>query len=267
MDSAPIDNICINWPASTLAPLGLPTINHGLVHGFTSRDGGVSTSAYRSLNLARWVGDETAAVAENWRRWQAVYPQMSPAILHQVHGIEVQTIDHSYGLAWATGDGAVTRERGIALCIFTADCVPILLADAEHGVVGALHAGWRGILANIAAAGLRAMAALGARRSAIVAALGPAIGSCCFEIDEELAARFADQIPCAPRHTRRGPPGKAFLDLRAISAAQLAEGGVQAARIQQSGPCTKCASDRYFSRRAASGARTGLQMSFIGLTG
>jgi len=262
MDSATIDSNLDEHPAGTLAPFEFPEIDHG----FMGRDGGVSVGAYRSFNLARWVGDDPVTVAENWRRWRAVYPGMAPAILEQVHGIEVRTIDHSYGLARATGDGAVTCERGIALCIFTADCVPILLADAEHRVVGALHAGWRGTLANIAAAGLRAMTALGARPGAIAAALGPAIGSCCFEVDEELAARFAERIPGASRHTRRGSAGKAFLDLRAILAAQLSDAGVDPSRIQQSGPCTKCMSDRYFSRRAAGGARTGLQMSFIGLT-
>jgi len=260
MASAHLDRN-FNAPAGTLVPLDLPAITHG----FMNRGGGVSVGAYRSFNLARWVGDDPLAVAENWRRWQAAHPAMAPALLQQVHGIEVRTIGRDYGSARATGDGAVTHERGIALCIFTADCVPILLADAEHGVVGALHAGWRGALANIAAAGVRAMTAIGARAGAITAALGPAISSCCFEVDEELAARFADQIPCAPRHTRRGSPSKAFLDLRGIVAEQLADCGVNPARILQSGPCTKCANDRYFSRRA-SGAPSGLQMSFIGLT-
>jgi YfiH family protein len=252
----------VNQCATTIAPLDLPSVDYG----FMDRDGGVSGGAYRSFNLARWIGDEPGAVAENWRRWQNEHPAMTPALIKQEHGDVVRTIDRGYGDSRDTADGMVTRECGIALCIFTADCVPALLVDPEKRVIGALHAGWRGTLVNIAAAGIRAMTGLGARPESIIAALGPAIGMCCFEVDEELAARFVREIPIAPYpNMRRGRPGKAFLDLRAIVSEQLRRAGVNAERIHVTGPCTKCTNDRYFSRRAAGGAATGLQMSFIGL--
>jgi YfiH family protein len=236
-----------------------------LPHGFMDRRGGVSRGAFASMNLARWVNDDPAAVDENWRRWRASYPGLTPACLRQVHGNAVWTVDGNHDGTRRAADGMVTAAPGVALCVFSADCVPILLADTARGLVGALHAGWRGTLANIAAAGVRAMAAIGARPAAIDAALGPAISVCCFEVDAALADRFAVAFPASRRHARPGRPGKAYLDLRPIIRDQLATAGLDPARIATVGPCTKCASDRYFSRRAIGGTVSGLQMSFIGM--
>jgi YfiH family protein len=159
----------------------------------------------------------------------------------------------------------VTTTPGIALCIFSADCVPILLADRERGVIGALHAGWRGTLANIAAVGVYTMIGCGARREFIEAALGPSVGVCCFEIDAELGDQFAVTHPASRRHIRPGRPSRNYLDLRGIISDQLTATGLDSDRISMVGPCTKCLPDVYFSRRAAGGATTGLQMSFIAL--
>jgi YfiH family protein len=217
------------------------------------------------MNLAAWVGDDRAAVDENWRRWHAGYPGLIPACLKQVHGNEVRIIDRRYVGSREAADGLVTTAPGIALCIFSADCVPVLLADSERGVVGALHAGWRGTLANIAAAGVRTMLDRGARPESIHAALGPSIGVCCFEVDAQLADQFASTNTASRHHIRPGRPGKNYLDLRPIIRDQLMAAGLVSDRILMIGPCTKCASDVYFSRRAAGGAATGLQMSFIAL--
>jgi YfiH family protein len=162
-------------------------------------------------------------------------------------------------------DGMVTRERGVVLGIFTADCVPILMATRDGDVAGTLHAGWRGVIAGIASNGVDAMERLGAGRGEIRAALGPSIGPCCFEVDADLASRFAAEIPGAAHHAREGKPGKAYLDLRAIVRDQLVAAGIAAEAIESVGPCTRCASDQYFSRRAAGGVTTGVQMSFVGL--
>ena len=161
----------------------------------------------------------------------------------------------------------VTAAPGIALGIFTADCVPILMVDVDRQVAAALHAGWRGTLAGIAGEGVRAMVALGARPGSIRAALGPSIGLCCFEVDAALAGDFVHRIPGADAHTRAGRLGKAYLDLRAVIRDQLAYEGLEVTSIVNVGPCTRCANDRYFSRRGAvaGGLQTsGLQMSFIG---
>ncbi|HEY6417851.1 MAG TPA: peptidoglycan editing factor PgeF [Candidatus Binataceae bacterium] len=234
-------------------------------HGFLSREGGVSRGAFASMNLSYWVGDDRAAVAENWRRFRALVPRdATVARLNQVHGAVVQRVTRENARARPTADGMVTAEPGIILGIYTADCVPILLLDSRARIAGAIHAGWRGIIAGIPAAGMCAMVALGGAPAQIRAALGPSIGLCCFEVDAELAERFGREVPGSALHARPGRPGKAYLDLRAIVRDELVRAGVPVANVSSVGPCTRCASERFFSRRAAGGATTGLQMSFIG---
>jgi YfiH family protein len=217
------------------------------------------------MNLAAWVGDDRAAVDENWGRWRVSHPGLTPACLKQVHGKRVRIIDRNYNGAREPADGMVTAAPGIALCIFSADCVPVLLADMGRGVVGALHAGWRGTLANIAAAGIGTMVERGARPEFIEAGLGPSIGVCCFEVDSQLADQFAVTLPASRRYIRPSRSGKNYIDLRPVIRDQLTVAGLVSDRVSVVGPCTKCTSDVYFSRRAAGGATTGLQMSFIAL--
>jgi hypothetical protein len=173
----------------------------------------------------------------------------------------------------------------VILGIFSADCVPILMIDPKQKVAGAFHAGWRGILADIATVGVKAMIALGAHPSNLRAALGPSIGQCCFEVDKELADRFAAEFQTKLRlfpfphgkglgvrfpsaaeqnYIKPGRPGKAYLDLRAICRDQLIRAGLSPSNIANVGPCTKCANAQFFSRRAANGQTTGLNLSFVG---
>ena len=218
------------------------------------------------MNLGQYVGDDPDDVAINWERVRAILPDgLIFSRVHQVHGNAVRVVTRADAHERPAADGMVTRERGVVLGIFTADCVPILMSTRDGDVAGALHAGWRGVIAGIAGNGIDAMEKLGARRGEIRAALGPSIGPCCFEVDADLASRFAAEIPGAARHARDGKPGKAYLDLRAIVRDQLVAAGVAAEAIEKVGPCTRCASDEYFSRRAAGGVTTGVQMSFAGL--
>jgi YfiH family protein len=236
-----------------------------ICHGFIGRAGGVSTGAFASMNLSYWVGDHERAVDTNWKRLRCEVPDLKlVARLSQVHGNVVHAATRDTAALRPAGDGIVTAEPGVMLGIFSADCVPILMVDAKRKVAGALHAGWRGVIADIAGAGVHAMTQLGARASDIRAAMGPSIGQCCFEVDAQLGERFAREIDGARSHTRAGRPGKAFLDLRAIVRDQLERAGLAPANIASVGPCTRCASDRFFSRRAAGGKTTGLQMSFVG---
>ncbi len=256
--------------ASSLPPA--PPVLQGwdestLCHGFLGREGGSSRGPYASLNLSYWVGDNSRSVDVNWQRARRLMPRgVRFAQLRQVHGKAIRTIgppDDSDPRPEA--DGLVTAITGVVLCIFTADCVPVLLADSERGVIGALHAGWRGTLAGIAAAGVRAMVRQGARVSGSRALLGPSIGPCCYEVDNELARRFERRFGGAHAHVYPSDrAGKAYLDLRGIVADQLAASGFERGEIQQVGPCTKCESGRYFSRRGAGGAISGLQLSYIG---
>jgi purine-nucleoside/S-methyl-5'-thioadenosine phosphorylase / adenosine deaminase len=234
-------------------------------HGFVGRRGGVSAGAFASMNLSYWVGDDDRAVDSNWERIRREAPHLKlVARLNQVHGNLVHAATRDTAALRPAGDGLVTGDAGVMLGIFTADCVPILMVDSKRKIAGALHAGWRGVLADIAGAGLRAMIQLGARASDIRAAMGPSIGPCCFEVDAELGERFGREIAGARNHIRAGRPAKAFVDLRAVVRDQLERAGLAAANIASVGPCTRCASDRFFSRRAAGGLTTGLQMSFIG---
>jgi polyphenol oxidase len=236
-----------------------------ICHGFIGRAGGVSTGAFASMNLSYWVGDDERAVDTNWERLRREVPDLKlVARLNQVHGNVVHAATRDTATLRPPGDGIVTAEPGVMLGIFSADCVPILMVDSKRKVAGALHAGWRGVIADIADAGVRAMVQLGARASDIRAAMGPSIGECCFEVDAELGDRFGREIAGARNHTRAGRPGKALIDLRAVVRDQLERAGLAPANIASIGPCTRCARDRFFSRRAAGGQTTGLQMSFVG---
>jgi YfiH family protein len=239
----------------------------GIIHGFLGRLGGRSRGVYESLNLSHFVGDDPQAVADNWERLRGALPEnIVFSRLNQVHGNAVRVVTDADAGTRPRADGMVTREPGIVLGIFTADCIPVLMTSSRPQVACALHAGWRGVLSGIAGNGVRKMEELGALPSEIRIALGPSIGPCCFEVDAELAARFVREIPGSAGQARDGKPGKAFLNLRGIIRDQLVEAGVPAHAITNPGPCTRCTSDQYFSRRAAAGATTGLQMSFVGFT-
>ncbi len=236
----------------------------GLRHGFFGRTGGVSRDRFATLNLAGHNDDDPAAVAENWRRAIAeIGPARTIVRLHQVHGTEIHLLDGRYDGARLTGDGAIATIPGITVGVFTADCVPLLMIDPQQRIAGAFHAGWRGTLAGIAASAVKLMVAAGANRDRMRALIGPAIGQCCYEVDEELGVRFGQRYRFASACLRPGKPGKLMLDLRGVINAQLIEAGMNCASIELVGPCTRCAADRFFSRRAAQGP-CGLQFSFVG---
>src|SRR5271170_685239 len=170
-------------------------------HGFIGRSGGASTGAFASMNLSYWVGDDERAVNANWDRLRRELPPLElVARLNQVHGNVVPAATRDTAGLRPAGDGLVTAEPGVMLGIYTADCVPILMVDAKRKIAGALHAGWRGVIADIAAAGVHAMSQLGGRAADIHAAMGPSIGSCCFEVDAELGGRFGREIEGASKH-------------------------------------------------------------------
>jgi YfiH family protein len=235
--------------------------------GFIGSLGGTSAGRYTSMNLSYFVGDSGEAVDRNWESLRRDEPALEQVVtLNQVHGVEILDVTSDSVGQRPEGDGMVTTETGITLGIYTADCVPILMADKQRHIIGALHAGWRGLIGGIIDAGVRAMTAKGANVHDLSIAMGPSIGLCCFEVDNSLGERFAREVPDAIRHRRAGLPGKAFLDLRGIVKSQFERAGVDTQNIWSLGPCTKCESDKFFSRRAAGGKQTGLQLSFIGMT-
>ncbi|HEY4085001.1 MAG TPA: peptidoglycan editing factor PgeF [Bryobacteraceae bacterium] len=172
----------------------------------------------------------------------------------QIHSAQILDACGRRGEQIGEGDAIASAEAGIAIGIRTADCVPILFADPETRIVACAHAGWRGTAANIAAGTVARMKALGADPKNIVAAIGPSIGQCCYEVSPETAAHF-DRW----RTTTHGEL-KPHLDLPSINEHQLMEEGVH--RVWKSGDCTYCRADRYFSFRREK-EQAGRMLSFV----
>ena len=164
----------------------------GIPHGFLGRRGGVSTGIHAGLNVGWGSDDERAAIAENRRRAvEAVLPGAALVTVHQVHSPDVATVTEPWpDDSRPKADALVTNRPGLLLGVLTADCAPVLLADGEAGVIGAAHAGWKGVLTGVCEATVEAMEALGARRERIAAAIGPCIGQASYEVDAAFEARF-----------------------------------------------------------------------------
>lgn len=240
----------------------------GVPHGFFGRKGGVSTGDLASLNCGIGSDDDPARIAENRRRAaDAVLPGAALAGLYQVHGARCVIVDADSDLdARPEADALATRTPGLLLGILTADCVPVLFADAEAGVAGAAHAGWKGAIAGVTDATLDAMESLGARRERIAAAIGPCIGRASYEVDDAFVRRFTDDDPANERFFAAGRAGHALFDIAAYVAARLAAAGVT--RIAIGGQDTYAEAGEYFSyRRACHRGEDsyGRQMSLIGI--
>jgi hypothetical protein len=219
----------------------------GITAAFTTRAGGVSDAPYASSNLALHVGDDEAAVHAN-RKAVAAALRVEPDRLtwcEQVHGEQVATVTgDDAGRTMPAADGLVTATTGTPLAVVVADCVPVLLGDAKHGVVAAVHAGRRGLVAGVVEVAVGTMLDLGAGRDAIVAAVGPAIGPCCYEVSDDVATEVTAALPVTAA-TSHG--GRTSLDLVAGVRHVLAREGVHAVRTV--GGCTAHQPGTFFSHR------------------
>lgn len=221
----------------------------------TTRSGGVSTGAYASFNLAAHVGDDAAAVAENRRRLRAHLPA-EPLWLNQVHGCTVVCADAAApGVA---ADAAVARRSGVVCAVQTADCLPLLLCDAAGSVVGAVHAGWRGLAGGVVE---RAVEAMQAAPDSLMAWLGPAIGPQAFEVGGEVRAAFVAHSAAAASAFAPGAEGKWLADLYRLATQRLNAAGVT--RIFGGGRCTANERGEFFSFRRD--GRTGRMASLVWL--
>ncbi len=249
---------------------GLSKLGLTVPHGFFTRHGGVSQGPYASLNCSVSGQDDPACVAENRSRAAHALGFRPEQLLgvSQVHGVTVATVS----VAWAAGDGPradamVTDRPGLALGVVTADCAPVLLADAVAGVVGAAHAGWRGAVAGVLEATVGAMAALGADPGRIQAAVGPCIAQPSYEVAADMTAAALAADPQAAAFIAPGSrPGRWRFDLAGFCAARLARAGVAAiGRVEAD---TAAEPERFFSHRRrtlAGGGPIGHQLSVIGL--
>jgi YfiH family protein len=251
-------NGVVTWRSGLLAA-------HGVVHGFGTRIGGTSPAPFDSLNLgiaqAPGEPDTEERVAENGRRLLAAIGASGATLvrIRQVHGNGVVACGAGMpgGPPACEGDALVTREPGIAVCMRTADCVPVLVACTRTGTVAAIHAGWRGLAVGvIGTAVARMQAEHGADPAAMVAAIGPCIGAAVYEVGPEVARDFA----AAGLGACVLPPGsgraKEHLDCFGAARQRLLEAGLPAAAIDGEELCTVANPRDFFSYRR-DGARSG----------
>lgn len=237
-----------------LLPARLP---EPVVGWFTGRSGGVSTAPYDTANLGSHVGDRPAAVAANRALLAAAagLPQGALALMQQVHGAEVATVDRPVPDGVPGVDALVTATPGLGLVVLAADCLPVLLADPTAGVVAVAHAGRQGLVAGVLQLTLQSMTDLGARADRTSAVIGPAACGRCYEVPLELADSVAAVVPSSRSTTRTGTPA---VDLAAGARALLQRAGVSA--VRDVGGCTIEQPDRWFSyrRSGVTGRHAGL---------
>ncbi len=248
-----------------------------LIHGFSTREGGVSTGIHRSMNLSRGNGDLPENVRENYLRiGNAIGFEPDQAIafsqIHSSRVVEVTGQDAGSGVTKPVkekADAMVTKDCGIVLEIMTADCVPILFADPVLHCVGAAHSGWRGTVAKIGREVVRTMEKLWqCRPENIVAAIGPSICADCYEVStdviEETEKAFGGRGRELKLYTEGKKEGKYQLDLWEMNRRILLEAGLREENIILPELCTCCNPDFLFSHRAT-GGRRGTLASFIGI--
>jgi YfiH family protein len=250
-------------PAASAGPGGLAwppvlvaedLLASGILAAFSSRAGGRSGGPYESLNLGLRVGDDLRAVLANRRRLATVLSVagLPWATVRQVHSANVvEARGDLLGQGppearppLADADGIVTKEPGLLLAVLTADCVPVLLTDPQARVVGAVHAGWRGLAAGVLERGIEALVHAGASLDRSVAMVGPAIGPCCYQVGPEVAAAVGERYDRAPATTR---DGALAIDTAAAAVQALEAAGVGS--IRAAGECTAHQPERFFSYR------------------
>jgi polyphenol oxidase len=249
----------LTWPALDAS---------GADAAVTARSGGVSSGPYASLNLSLSVGDDPACALENRRRLAAGFcADLGDFVFaRQVHGAAVRVVGradrgsgaYSLGTALDGADALVTALPGVVLTILTADCVPIVLHDPAAGVLGCVHAGWRGTVAGVTAAAIAAMGALGARPASIVAGIGPAVAADRYQVGTDVHQAVTRAFgPAAPAFICPDPSAadRWLLDLWAASRHSLREAGVPDAQIYTTdiptGPIHPTGPGHFFSDRSA----------------
>lgn len=239
------------------------------IQGFTTRHEGVSRAPYNSLNLGINTFDSPHNVQGNRSLLCRTFDTRveNLVMVSQCHGTDILVIDepntdfaHFQKLQC---DGIVTNQPGVMICIAVADCLPLLLLDPVNNVAAALHAGWKGTAGNIAAKGVQTLEKIfNSRPEHILAALGPAIRSCCYEVDEPVRKAFSDTGIDWSKFAAESGYGRWRLDLAAVNRDQLISAGITAENIESAPHCVSCQHDWFFSYRRDEG-ETGRQAGFI----
>lgn len=260
-----------------------------LVHGFSTRPGGVSElNGEKVLNLSFMEWDQREKVEENRRRFQEAVGGLRLTLvpMKQIHS-DVIHLFRAASVKPCHGDASTTNQPGILLAVQTADCVPILLVDPKKRAVAAIHAGWKGTLRRITEKTVgRMRLEFSTRPGDLMAAIGPSIGPCCYEVGAEFVSKFRAQFADAETYfdeARSGeepnplqwlnmmPPGhqpparNVHLDLRKANRSQLVAAGLRSENILESNLCTGCRTEQFFSYRKE-GEQSGRLMSVIGIS-
>lgn len=223
----------------------------GISHGFFGRKGGVSGGLYESLNTGPGSNDVPEHVMENRARVAAHFSATSRdhlISLFQIHSANVAQIEEPF--AWQDrpeGDAMVTNVPGLALCVLTADCTPVLLADPQAGVIGAAHAGWKGALGGVIENTIEAMTKLGAKPENMVAAIGPSLSQASFEVGPDLKDPFVAKHDWSERLFSPGKDDRSWFDIWGFCQGVLMREGV--ASVDCVGADTLTQPDTYFSNR------------------
>ena len=260
-----------------------------LIHGFSTRQGGVSALDGKEnlLNLSFMEWDTRENVAKNRRLFQAAAgaKNLPLVALKQIHSDVIHLFSAKPGEP-CRGDASISNRPGLLLAVQTADCVPILIVDPKKRAIAAIHAGWRGTLVRIVEKAVgRLRLEFGSKPAELRAALGPSIGPCCYEVGADLVTKFTAQFADAPAYfddARTGeepnplqwlnmmppghqpPPKNVHLDLRKANRSQLLSAGLRAENIFVSDLCTACRTDLLFSYRHE-GPQSGRLLSVIGI--
>lgn len=237
----------------------------GIAHGFSTRLGGVSTAPFDSLDLGYNRGDDPARVAENYRRFCTAIGANHTQVIksRQIHTDNIRIVtgaDLGVGLcdpAPYEADGLVTNVPGLCLTVFTADCVSVLLYDPVARCVAAVHSGWRSTAMAIVPKAVEIMVSrFGCHREDILAAIGPAIGGCCFQTQKEVPNAMLETYgDMAAPFIRPDGPEHFRVDLKGIIAQSLRDAGLAPDHIDISDHCTACRGDFYWSHRLIGNAR------------
>lgn len=239
-----------------------------VVHGITTRHGGVSTGPWASLNLTKGTGDDPEAVEENlhrtseafgFSRWDLVSPNQK----HTAHTQRVTRADR--GQVFTCTDTLLTRDPGVPLLLRYADCTPVLLYDPIRGAIAVVHSGWRGTVQAAGAEAVRAMSAeFGTRPADLIAGIGPSIGPCCYEVGDEVVAAVLTAFDDGETLLPDGKGERRHFDLWAANEEVLWEAGVR--QIETAKICTACHQDEFFSYRGQQG-KTGHFGALMALRG
>ena len=238
-----------------------------LIHAFSTREGGVSGPPFDSLNLSFKAGDRETNVRENRELLTRTFGLSSHVLqtANQVHGDTVLTIDSSSpeDPSRTCGDAMVTNRPGIAIGVLTADCVPILLFDPNHEAVAVLHAGWKGTARDLSGKTVRTMMdRFDTDPQALLAVVGPSIGSCCYEVDHAVWVAFSRHHDRWSRWATQVSDERWMMSLSRANIDLLVESGIRPKNIAIFEICTCCQGDLFYSHRRDDG-QTGRQIAFI----